>query len=197
MATGPAYDRKNVLVGLAAMYTQPYDPDELPELPADTEALWEPWDSPWTPIGATLEGLTFGFSRETNNIMIEEQVTPVDVQTTSVNFTMQVTLSEDTLETMLLAYGGGSIATVAAGASVTGKKTLTISSGLTYFSVGFEGKNNKGYWRRVLVPVVVSIAEAQTIYRRAESQRAYAVTLTSLVAPEEVIIKEMTAPPTS
>lgn len=196
MPTGPAYDRKNVLVGLAAMYFQPYVPTTPPTLPADTQSLWTPWTSPWTAIGATTEGLTFGFQRQTNNIMIEEQATPVDVQTTMINFTMQVTLSEDTLETMLLAYGGGSTAVVASGASQPATKSLTISSQLSYFSFGFEGKNNKGYWRRVLVPVVVSVAEAQTIYRRAESQRTYGVTLTSLVSPEEVIIKEMTGPST-
>lgn len=194
--SAPVYDRKNVLVGQAAMYFQPYDAETPAELPADTVALWTPWTSPWKAIGATTEGLTFGFSRETNNIMIEEQATPVDVRTTSINFTMQVTLSEDTLETMVLAYGGGEITTVAAGAGVIGSKTLEISSDQSYFSFGFEGKNNKGYWRRVLVPVVVSVAEAQTIYRRAESQRTYGVTLTSLVAPEEVIIREMTAPAT-
>jgi hypothetical protein len=194
--SAPVYDRKNVLVGLAAMYFQPYVPATPPALPADSSALFTVWPSPWKPIGATTEGLTFGFSRETNNIMIEEQVTPVDVQTTSVNFTMQVTLSEDTLETMILAYGGGSVTTTAAGVGVTGTQQLKISSSLSYFSFGFEGKNNKGYWRRVLVPVVVSVAEAQTIYRRAESQRTYGLTLTSLVSPEEVIIREMTAPAT-
>lgn len=191
--TAPVYDRKNVLVGLAAMYFQPYLPEDLPELPPDTNPLWTVWPTPWTPVGATTEGLTFGFQRETNNIMIEEQVTPVDVQTTAVNFTMQITLSEDTLETMILAYGGGEIATVAPGSGTPGIKTLEIASNFSYFSFGFEGKNNKGFWRRVLVPVVVSVAEAQTIYRRAESQRTYGVTLTSLVAPEEVIIREMTA----
>jgi hypothetical protein len=193
MPTGPTYDRKNVLVGLAAMYFQPYISTTPPTLPPDTTALWTAWSSPWTPIGATTEGLTFGFQRQTNNIMIEEQATPVDVQTTMINFTMQVTLSEDTLETMLLAYGGGTTSVVAAGTGQPATKTLQIGSGLTYFSFGFEGKNNKGFWRRVLVPVVVSVAEAQTVYRRAESQRTYGVTLTSLVAPEEVIIKEMTA----
>jgi hypothetical protein len=191
--SAPVYDRKNVLVGLAAMYFQPYNPDVPAQLPPDTDPLWTVWDAPWTPIGATTEGLTFGFQRETNNIMIEEQVTPVDVQTTSVNFSMQVTLSEDTLETMILAYGGGEVQATPASTGIPGTKELTIASDLSYFSFGFEGKNNKGFWRRVLVPVVVSVAEAQTIYRRAESQRTYGVTLTSLVAPEEVTIREMTA----
>jgi len=195
--TAPVYDRNKVLVGIAAMYFQPYVVATPPELPPDTDPLWEVWDSPWTPIGATTEGLTFGFQRETNNITIEEQVTPVDIKTTGVNFTAGVTLSEDTLESMLLAYGGGSIEVTAPGPGQPGVRKLTISSDTSYFAFGFEGKAPSGFWRRVMIPVVVSIAEAQTAYRRAESQRSYAVTLNSLVAPEDVDIREMTAVATS
>jgi hypothetical protein len=195
--TAPVYDRSKVLVGVAAMYFQPYIVETPAVMPADTVELWTPWTAPWTPIGATTEGLTFGFARETNNITIEEQVTPVDIKTTSVQFTAQVTMSEDTLETMLLAYGGGSIETTAAGVGQIGKKQLTISSDTSYFSFGFEGKNEFGFWRRVVIPVVVSIAEAQTAYRRAEAQRSYSVTLNSLVAPEDVEIVDMTAEATS
>lgn len=193
MAFIPQYDRANVLVGLAAMYTQPYDPANLPSLPPDTQLLDEPWADPWRAVGATMEGLTFGFSRETSDIMVEEQVTPVDVRTSSLAFNMSVTLSEDTLETMLLAYGGGSITETAATTSEPGTQQLTISSSLSYFSFGFEGVNNKGFWRRVLVPICVSTAEAETQYRRAEQQRTYAVTLRSIVAPEDVTIREKTA----
>ena len=193
----PPFNRSNVLTGLASMYTMPLDGVNTPDLPDDTVALGTAWTAPWTPVGATQEGLAFEFSRNTQDITVEEQVTPVDVRTTDLAFNMNMVLSEDTLETMLLAYGGGTLTTTAAGASTPGTRTLQISSEVSYFAFGFEGKNAKAQWRRVLVPYCVSVGNASTTYRRADSQRMYEISLRSLVAPEDVIIKEWNAAPTS
>jgi hypothetical protein len=199
MALQPSYDRGKVLTGTAAMYLQDYNTVSPAELPADTVPLndvaaWEALD--WVAVGASQEGVTVGFTREVQDIMIEEQVTQVDQRTTSVAFTFTVTLSEDTLQTMRWAYGGGELSTTPPGAGQPGKTTLQISSEVEHFTVGFEAENAYKLPRRMLVPDVTSVAEVETAFRRAEEQRLYACTFSSLVPPEDVTIVEITAPAT-
>ncbi len=189
----PEYEALNVLTGMARMFLQPYDPANPPVLPQDTVELGGVWDDPWTPVGATTEGLNFSFERQTQPINIEEQMTPVDERTQSLTFSAAITLAEDTLQTMRWAYGGGTINTVAAGAGTPGTSTLIIAEEMETLAFAFEGVNEHGFWRRVLIPRVKSRANVSTAYRRADSQRTYAVTLSSLVAPSEVVIKQMDA----
>lgn len=195
----PQYNRLNVMTGMAALYLAPFDIDAPADLPAHTVALGTPWTVPWEAAGATMEGVTFGFAREATDIRIEEQVTQVDQKTTSVGFTVSVTLSEDTLESMRRAYGGGQIITTAPSATVPGTKKLVISSEIEHFTLGLEGQAppRAGLptpWRRILIPDVTSVASVETVYRRATQQRTYNCTFTSLVPPEDVEIIELNAP---
>jgi hypothetical protein len=196
MALTPTYDRRNVLTGMAAMFLKTVDPEEPAELPPNTLALGAAWPTPWSPPGATTEGLTFGFSRDSNDITIEEQPSPVDTRTNGLEFTMDCTLSEDTIETMRIAYGGGIVTTVAATTTLHGYQDLKISSEMEDFAFGFEGENQFGLARRVVVPVVKSVGDIQTAYRRADSQRAYEVSFKSLVSLDDVLIRNITALPT-
>lgn len=193
----PAYTRQKVLVGQARMFLQKLLPTSVPALPADTVALNGAWPSTgtniWVPVGATQEGLNFRFQRSTQDITVEEQLTPVAVNTTGLDISMDMVLSEDSLETMVTAYGGGSIVTTAAASGQIGKKALTIGSDLDQYAVGFETQDSAGFFRRVLVPTVVSVGQAETLYRRAADARRYAVSLRVLCAPEEIIVLEKTA----
>lgn len=194
MAVTRSYDRSKVLVGQARPFIKPYDPNVPPELPdQDTVLLNGAWGDGWLELGATMAGLEFDFDRKTKRIMIEEQQTPVAMTTTDTTFQFGLELAQDTLDTMLLAYGGGVITTTPAGTGTVGTRQLQISSELTEFSFGFEGENEYGFYRRVLVPVVVSVANAKTMYRRADKQRTYKVSFTSLVDPTQVDILEMSA----
>lgn len=192
MVLTPAYDRRNVLTGLAAMFLQTADPETPAAIPENTVELGEDWADPWSGLGATTEGLTFGFTRDTNDITIEEQPNPVDTRTNTLEFTMGVSLSEDTIETMRIAYGGGIVTTEAGTASEYGYQDLTISDEMEDFGFGFEGENQHGLPRRVVVPVVKSVGEIETTYRRADSQRSYEVSFRSLVPLSEVTIRNIT-----
>jgi hypothetical protein len=135
------------------------------------------------------------FSRSTNDISIEEQFNPVDIATTSVDPRIEVTLSEDTLETIKLAYGGGTITTVAPATGVPGYRELTIAEDIEHLTLGLEGMNTKLQWRRVLWLDVLSVADVETSYRRAETQRLYAVSF-RLVSPiSSAIIREWNLAP--
>lgn len=190
----PSYQRSNVLVGEAAMYYQPYNASVPPVLPAITTLLGGSWPSPWTAVGATISGLDFKFQRNTQKIMVEEQSTPVQVTTKDTQFTFDAELSEDTFNNMLLAYGGGVLATTAATSTNPAIQTFTVSQELTQFAFAFEASNELGFYRRVMIPIVVSVANASTKYRRADSQRTYAVSFESLVDVSQCTFVEMRAP---
>jgi len=192
----PVYDRSKVLVGQVRRYIAPYDVTTPPALPLNTVALNTVWTTPWVELGASMKGLEFDFKRTTKKIMIEEQQTPVQITTDSTEFTFGLELSEDTLETMKLAYGGGVITTTAPATGMPGTRKLVISPELSLFSFGFEGVNEFGFWRRVLVPVVVSVADAKTVYSRSDKQRTYAVKFSSLVDVSDVTIVEQNLPAT-
>jgi hypothetical protein len=189
----PTFNAANVLTGPCKAYTQVYNSAIPPVTPLDTLALGATWLAPWTPIGATEAGVTLSFKRSTDKITIDEQVTPVDERTKEVTFTLDVELSEDTIASMLLAYGGGGITTTPAASGVRGTQVLQIATDMTYFSFGFEGLNAFGFWRRVIVPVTVSVGSAKTTYQRSKKQRTYSTSFQSLVPPESVVIREMTA----
>lgn len=190
-----------VLTGQAQLWWKPWVFGTPATIPTDEDLLLgDPWDSPWKAIGATKEGVTARFAREVTNITIEEVSQPVDQKTTSSGFTFTAQLSEDTLDTMLLAYGGGSITTIAASATVKGKKKLVIAEELTYISVGFESTapprvavTDETPWRRIAIDKVSSAAEVETPYRRADGQRLYPVTFTSLTPVKNIEIFELDA----
>jgi hypothetical protein len=193
----PRYDRKNVLRGQAALWVADYNTVAPLGLPSNQLALGGDWAVPatgnaaWKAIGATESGVTVRFTRETTDITIEEQVNPVDVATNTLDPRIECTLSEDTLQVMALAYGGGTIVTVAPGSGTVGTQELTVSEEVTHLTVGMEGVNNKGFWRRVIFQDVLSVAEVETSYRRAETQRLYAVSF-RLVSPLNTMkIREM------
>lgn len=190
----PRYVRKNVIRGQAQIWTRPQD--DTATLPSNQLALGGDWAVPatgnalWTSIGASESGATMRFSRSTNDITIEEQLNPVDIATTGVDPRIEVTLSEDTLETMKLAYGGGTITTVAPGSGTVGYRELTIAEDIEHLTLGLEGMNTKNQWRRVLWLDVLSVADVETSYRRAETQRLYAVSF-RLVSPiQSAVIRE-------
>lgn len=192
----PQYQRKRIMAGQVQCYLAPYNETSPAALPADTVALGGTWPSTpqvWTPIGATETGVNLLFRRSTQALMIEEQMTPVGVETTEIECKVEAVLAEDTLETMRVAFGGGTVTTQAAATGVIGKKTLVISSDLDHFALGLEGKDTFGFWRRVLVPDIVSIADVELNNRRAASLRLYKVSFWSLVKVEDMTFVEQTA----
>lgn len=188
--TPPVINTINVLVGTATLFTAPAGT----AAPLDTIAGGDDWGSPWTYIGATEEGVTVAYGTTTSDTTVEEQATPVLVNVTAVQFELRFSLSEDTVESMKLAYGaGGSIATITGSTGIAAKKRLTLSSKLAKLAAGFEGVNAQGFPRRVYVPAVLSIGDVSTAYRRAANNRAYPAVLRAVCDPDEIGIDEWSA----
>jgi hypothetical protein len=187
----------NVIVGRAVMFTAPvgtaYPTDDLPSATQGT--VLADWASPWVNVGATQEGVTLGVVQNANDIPIEEQSTPAVVTITSSDISVATVLSEDILETLKLAFGGGTIVTTAAASGQIGKKVLTLADPTVAntLAVGFDGVNVHGFHRRVKIPRVLSVANVQTAYRRAADARRYAVTFRCIDPPSNVSVMDKTA----
>lgn len=200
MAFIPRYTRKNIVRGMAALWLRDYDPTAT--LPENDLALGGDWadvtkgDPDWKYIGASESGATMRFTRETTDISIEEQVNPVDVAVNTLDPRIEITLSEDSLETMRIAYGGGEITTVAPTSTMPGYRELNVTQDLAHFTLGLEAENSDKYWRRVLFLDVLSVAEVETSYRRAETQRLYACSFRLISPIDDLVIREMNLPPT-
>lgn len=196
----PRYTPKNVVRGPAALWFQAQN-DTL-TIPDNTLALGGDWSDSilgnplWTPIGATQSGISISWSRKTTDILIEEQPNAVDVATDALDPMIDCVLSEDTLETMALAYGGGTITTVAPTTTQPGYREISFSNELEHLTLGFEGINSKSYWRRGLWQDVLSVATVKTDYTRSKTQRLYAVSFRLLSPIELMKVREMNLPHT-
>lgn len=196
MSTPTGVNPNNVVVGLAAVWIQPWVDGTPAELPADTVLYGQPWTSPWAHLGGTDQGWKLKISTKTADITIEEQSTPVDILADGKTLTVSGALAEDTLQHMLWAYGGGTLTTVVAGASQIGKQTLSLQDKLEKWALGVETINKFGHFRRFLIPKVVVASDVEASYRRAADKRMYSFEANSICPIEDVEIVDMTAPAT-
>lgn len=185
-----------VIVGAATMYWAPFGeatPGQGEPMPADSVVLGGSWAGNWTYIGGTLEGVKLSKNPKTVDIRIEEQSTPANVVIDTQDISVMTTLSEESVANMKLAYGGGTITVQAPTSSLVGKSTLALSDNLDLLSVGFEGINPEGLWVRVYIPKVVSAAQVDTSFRRAQQQRLWPATLRAICPVSQIQVVEMTA----
>ena len=181
----PAYTGSNVVVSQAQLYYQPYVVGTPGTLPADTVALGTAWTTPWVAIGATDQGVTLNFARKTQNIMIEEQQTPILVLSDTTDVSIDVDLAEDGLEQLRVAMGGGTITTG------TTSDTLQINSDVSQFAIGLETKNPAGLARRFLFQPCVSTGNIKTEFRRAANKHMYSTSFVYTGALENITIKNL------
>ena len=172
----------NVAVGFADLYTGPVGAAK----PADSVAYNGAFTN-YESIGATEEGVALTFGRETAEHRVEEDDLPALITVASATFSLAFSLAEDTLESMALAYGGGTI--TASGAGAAAKKSLALSRELTEIAVLMEAKTRSGH-RRIHIPRMMATGEVGTPYRKSEGKRVYPVTLQSVSALSEISIDD-------
>jgi hypothetical protein len=183
-----AVQTNQVFVGGVLLYTGPVGTAVPPEPNATPGlAVGAPWPSPWLHAGATEEGVSLAVGSNTVDHFIDEQGEPVLITVGTSNIRILSSLSEDTLETMRLAYGGGVITTA------TGKKTLKLSDELEVMTAGLDGVAPGGFARRIVIPRVVSVADVTTPNRRSAANRIYGVELRCLSKRSDIYIFNGTA----
>jgi hypothetical protein len=131
---------------------------------------------------------------KTQDINVEEQSTPVMRLLDTLDFTITSTLSEDTIQNMLLTYGAGAIVPTAPTSTLAGYSQLVLNDNINEVMVGFEALNGTpGCARLIVFPIAVMAAKVSTPYRRAKGQRTYMMTATALCPQSSILIYEQTA----
>ena len=192
----PGYTTTNVTYGIGIAFTAVTGTSVPSDQNLGVGTAWTGLG--WAYVGATLDGVTVTFAPTTQNIVIEEQPTPVGVAVSTADLTVTMNLSEETLANVNLSWGnGGTIAVTAPGASQPGKSVLTLSTNFQSMSVALVGKNAYGYAGVLYIPTVISAGQVQTAYRRAAQQRVYPLTLSAICPFQSITWSELTAIATS
>lgn len=180
----------NVIVGSAFLFIAP-SLTAAPTITAGT-GICTP-TTPWVPSGFTETGVTLNVDRKVSEVNVDEQSTPVGVTDDSTAITIDITLAEDTLANALSAYGGGSIATIAASGSVPASTTLTLADALANYAIAFVATNAFGFSRVVYIPQVYSAGKVKTTYQRKKAPRTYPTTFTAMCALSTITLTDITA----
>lgn len=199
--TPPAYTTTNVVYGVGIMmYAPPASTTLGATVPGDANlGVSSSWTGlGWSYIGAVLDGVTLTYAPTTQDILIEEQPTPVGVAVSTANLTLTANMSEETLSNVNLAWGNsGTITPTSAGAGQPGKNVLTLSTTFQQVSVAVIGKNRFGFASVLYIPFMLSAGQVQTAYRRAAQQRVYPLTFNSVCAFNQITWTELNAVATS
>ena len=187
----PVQSLGNVLVGSANFYLTPANP--APALPADTLPQGDAWVAPWVYAGLSSDGLTLQIDRKEKRHTVDEISIPAAITVESTTMKVLFKFAEATLENLKYASGGGTVAVQAAGSGMIGKKTLTLSEDLEKLAVGFEGLNPFGFFRRVVIPRVVSVGKIKAEWDRSKNKQVYAAEFESICQISEVKIYDKTA----
>lgn len=191
---GILYDANNVKVGVATTWICPWLQPTPTVQPLDTvTGFGTLWAAPWVQLGATDEGWKIGAQRNRQNITIEEQQIPVDSKTTDLALLIQAALAEDTMQTMQLAFGGGTIVVTAPATGIPGNSKMFLSSLDLFYTVGMETLNKQGFARRYYIPKCTIGGSGDTEFRRAAGARLYPLQITAVCDPTEIKITEITA----
>jgi hypothetical protein len=164
--------------------------------PADTVPFGTDWSTgipAWYHPGYSQDGLTLQVDRKEKRHKVDEISSPAVITVDETTMKVLFKFAEATLENLRYAVGGGTITTVAASTGVIGKKTLKISENLDVVTLGFEGKNPQGFFRRVVIPRVVSVGKIKTEWDRSKNMQVFAAEFESVCSIEDVLIYDKTA----
>jgi hypothetical protein len=192
---GVLYNPQNVVVGLAVGYYAEAAADLT--LPANSVEFGGDWGVDWQQAGGTEEGWRLGGESSTTSHNIEEQANPVIVVLDTRTLTISASLAEDTLDSMRLAFGGGTITTTAGVAPAPTIKEFKLSENVEEFAFGLDMQtipspiDGKRITRRIIIPRMSGSGAVDIAFRRAASKRLWPMTMTQLCKPSEVVIREI------
>lgn len=186
---GILYNPQNVVVGLAVGYFAPANT----AMPANTVAAFGDWGIAWKQAGATEEGWRFGGDSSTTPHNIEEQPNPAAVTLESRGINITAALAEDTLDSLRLAFGGGTITTTPAGAGIGIVEEFKLSDNVDEFAVGLDMLTHGGKTRRIYIPRAAGSGNVDVAFRRSASKRTWPVSFAALCKPSDIVIRNIAA----
>lgn len=182
---GVLYNPQNIVIGMAIGYYGVVGAAP----PADTVKFGGDWGAAWVNPGATEEGWRLTGESTTTPHNIEEQPNPVIMTKDSQTLGIAASLAEDTLESLRLAFAGGTITTDA----MTGVKNFKLAEGIDEFAIGLDMRTHGGRTRRIILPRASGAGAVDVAFRRAASKRLWPVQFNMLNRPSDLIIRELPA----
>lgn len=192
----PTKTTTNVMVHLANLYIGAVGT----ALPADTVAYNTDWGASvpaWYHPGYTESGVGFTVDRKEKKHRVEEESIPIIITIEETTMKVMLTFAEATLKNLGYAVGGGTVTTTAAGASQIGKRELVLSEDLETVALGFEGQSPEGFFRRILIPKVISVGKINAEHTRSKTKQLYKCEFESITPISQITIKEKFANATS
>ena len=184
---GVLYNPQNVVVGLAVGYFAVANT----AMPANSIEAFGDWGVAWEQAGGTEEGWRLGADASTTNHTIEEQPNPVAVTLESRGINITAALAEDTLDSLRLAFGGGTIVTTPPGSGTPGVSEFKLASGVEEFAVGLDMQTVGGATRRIYIPRAAGSGNVDVAFRRSAAKRTWPVQFSALCKPEDIIIRDI------
>lgn len=139
-------------------------------IPAQTVALngqtfTNTWDSPWRPLGATVEGMNFTYSTTVEEIRVAEIFDAIKQVTTERGGNISFALTSVTLTNVQIALNGGNVTTTAATTSSGQSQRLTPPTPGNELRrmIGWESTDNT---TRLVLTQVLNAAELALTARR-------------------------------
>lgn len=135
----------NLIQGPATLYQGLYGATE----PADSAVNTTPASSAWTDLGGTQDGVKLSVDQTYSELEVDQITVRVGSRLTKVDFTIETSLAEATLENLSMSLNGGTAA------SGSGWKSYdpNVSSSATqpnYFAVIMDGYAPNQFRRRVI-----------------------------------------------
>ena len=190
----PVKDITNVLVGRSNFYIansiNSIDPTEETEF---DEAWSSHATTGWYHPGASDSGLDFSVDKKEKRHYVDDFSGPAVITVEETTLKVGFVFAEATLRNLMYASGGGTITNRAATSSLIGLETLKLSEDLQVVKIGFEGKNPQGFWRRVIIPRVVSIGKIKAQLDRSKNKQVYAAEFESICPIEQIFIGDKKA----
>lgn len=146
----PNGDPLAVRVGPGWLYIAPLASTE----PADLTAVWP---VAWTPLGYTDEGSNFVFESSFEDVVVAEELDPIEIVQTARTATVNFALAEVTAANMQRAFNGGDIVTAAGVVSFEPPDSSEVP---TPVMLGWESADGLERWvfRRTIQVGTVDIA---------------------------------------
>lgn len=182
---GLLYNPQNIVVGQAVAYYA----EVGATIPANTVLYGGDWGTDWISPGATEEGWRLTGESSTTSHNIEEQANPVLTTKETQGFGIAASLAEDTLESVRLSLGGGTITTDAE----SGVREFNLLEGIEEFAIGLDMQTYAGKTRRIILPRASGAGTVDVAFRRSASKRLWPVMFNMLNKPSELIIRDLPA----
>jgi hypothetical protein len=151
----------NLIQGPATLYQGLFGATE----PADTAVNTTPATSAWTDLGGTQDGVKLSVDQTYSELEVDQITVRVGSRLTKVDFTIETSLAEATLENLSMSLNGG---TAASGAGWKSYDPNVSSSATqpTYFAVIMDGYAPGQFRRRIIGRRMLNTDSSELAYTK-------------------------------